>query len=328
MPERRHAGVAFSRSSAVGLVSCRAFANPTVPSKKKTAPEPEVVAPPDPRDALEPTPANLKAVLADLEKVLADVPVPPPPEPKKAVAPPPAPVAPPAPRSDDDGEDEEGGKPAAGSGTPAPAPVVEEPPGPETDLVEAMLHIYFADGLPCGYGQEARRRIRENFVDRNEFRVTEAYEVEDLLRDLEIPNLFDRCLWVRDSIAQIYNDQNGVNLGFLRHAGISDRNTFFQRAPALQPHVVHFLGNLLTLEEMCFSDKSTLRAQQRFGFDPKDAAVGDFLNKVRVLLAPYRGMPLDVGKDSPRGKPNLTHTLSPTCLLMRLGPAAKGTKKR
>jgi hypothetical protein len=78
--------------------------------------------------------------------------------------------------------------------------------------------LYFADGLPCGYGQEARRRIAEGFVDRNEFRVTEAFEVEDLLRDLPIPNLFDRCLAVRDSIAQIYNDQNGVNLGFLRDA--------------------------------------------------------------------------------------------------------------
>ncbi len=303
-----------------------------MPSKKKTAPEPEVAAAPDLREALDPTPANFKLVLADLEKVLADVPVPPPPEPKKAPPPPVVPVvAAPVARSGDDDDDEAAPVPApapAGppAGAPEPAPVEE--PGPETDLVEAMLHIYFADGLACGYGQEARRRIRESFVDRNEFRVTEAYEVEDLLRDLEIPNLFERCMWVRDSIAQIYNDQNGVQLGFLRSAAISDRNTFFQRAPALQPHVVHFLNNLLTLEEICFSDKSTLRAQQRFGLDPKDGPTGDFLNRVRVLLAPYRGMPLDVGKDLPRGKVNLTHPLSPTCLLLRLGPPAKGGKKR
>ncbi|MCB9886953.1 MAG: hypothetical protein H6838_15785 [Planctomycetes bacterium] len=295
-----------------------------MPSKKKTAPEPEVAATPDPREPLDPTPANFKLVLAELEKVLADVPVPPPFVLKKPPAPraAPAPAAPAA-RGDDDDEAAPAPAPVA-----APEPVPVEEPGPETDLVEAMLHIYFADGLACGYGQEARRRIRESFVDRNEFRVTEAYEVEDLLRDLEIPDLFERCMWVRDSIAQIYNDQNGVQLGFLRSAGISDRNTFFQRAPALQPHVVHFLGNLLTLEEICFSDKSTLRAQQRFGLDPKDKATADFLNSVRVLLAPYRGMPLDVGKDQARGKVNLTHPLSPTCLLLRLGPPAKGGKKR
>ncbi len=288
-------------------------------SKKKTAPAPEVAAPPDPREPLPPTPANLKAVLAELEKVIADVPVPPPPPPPEK-KPAPAPVAPVV-ASGEEAPD------AAAATPPAPAaPEPEAPPEPEgatTDLVEAMLHIYFADGLPCGYGQEARRRIRESFVDRNEFRVTEAYEVEDLLRDLPIPNLFDRCQAVRDSIAQIYNDQNGVQLGFLRASGISDRNTFFQRVPALQPFVVHFLQNLLTVEEIVFSDKSTLRAQQRFGFDPKDAAVAGFVDAVRVLLAPYRGMPLDVGRDLPKGKPNLGHVLSPTCLLLRLGPAGK-----
>jgi hypothetical protein len=205
-----------------------------------------------------------------------------------------------------------------------PPPKVEEgQPLPQLDLVEAMLHIYFTDGLPCGYGQEARRRIAETFVDRNEFRVTEAFEVEDLLRDLEIPDLFDRCLAVRDSIAQIYNDQNGVSLAFLREAGISDRNTFFQRVPALQPHVATFLGNLLTIEDLCFSDKSTLRAQQRIGLEPKDAAAGKFLDRVRALLKPYGHLPLSVGADLSSGKPNLKHALSPACVLVRLGPAGK-----
>ncbi|MBL9079363.1 MAG: hypothetical protein JNL08_17815 [Planctomycetes bacterium] len=255
-----------------------------VSTKKKSKSQPEAAAPPDPREPLAPTAANLQFVVTELEKVLADVP------PPKLAAP--------------------------AEGEPAPVP----PPG---DLVEAMLHIYFADGLPCGYGQEARRRIQEGFVDRNEFRVTEAFEVEDLLRDLEIPNLFDRCLAVRDSVAQIYNDQNGVNLAFLRDAGIGDRNTFFQRVPALQPHAAQFLNNLLTLEELCFSDKSTLRAQQRLGLDPKDAAANKFLDRVRALLKPYGQLPLDVGPHLAARKPNLTHPLSPACLLARLAPAGK-----
>jgi len=250
-----------------------------VPSKKKPNEAEPVGAPPDPREHLPPTPENLRATLARLEKVLADVPPPPP---------------------------------------PAEGQVV-----PPLDLVEAMLHAYFADGLPCGYGQEARRRIAGGFVDRNEFRVTEAFEVEDLLRDLPIPNLFDRCLAVRDSVAQIYNDQNGVNLGFLRDAGIGDRNLFFQRIPALQAHVVAFLGNLLTIEELCFSDKSTLRAQQRLGLDPKDAAANQFLSTVRALLKPYGQLPLVVGPHLPGGKPNLQHALSPACILVRLAPPGR-----
>lgn len=202
-----------------------------------------------------------------------------------------------------------------------PPPAADADPKPQLDLVDAVLHIYFADGLPCGYGQEARRRIAEGFVDRNEFRVTEAFEVEDLLRDLQIPKLFERCLAVRDSVAQIYNDQNGVNLAFLREAGISDRNTFFQRVPALQSHVVNFLSNLLTAEELCFSDKSTARAQQRFGLDPAVAA--KHLDELRALVKPYGYLPLDVGPHLPGRKVNLKHPLSPASLLVRLAPAGK-----
>lgn len=200
-----------------------------------------------------------------------------------------------------------------------PAPAEPKP----LDLVEAMLHITFADGLPCGYGQEARRRIAASFVDRNEFRVTEAYEVEDLLADLEIPDLFDRCLAVREATGQIYADQNNVTLDFLREAGVGDRNTFFQRMPALRPHVVAFLGNLLTVEELCFSDKSVLRVQQRLGMDPKDAAAEKFTSRVRELLKPYGHLPLDVGKDLSGGKVNLSHPLSPASLLVRLLPSGK-----
>lgn len=246
--------------------------------KKKPKTEAKADAAPDPRAPLSPTPANLQLVLAELEKVLADVP-------------------PPAPK--------------------------EGEPLPQLDLVEAMLHIYFADGLPCGYGQEARRRIQESFVDRNEFRVTEAFEVEDLLRDLTIPDLFDRCLAVRDSVAQIYNDQNGVNLAFLRDASISDRNMFFQRVPALQPHAVNFLVNLLTFEDLCFSEKSTLRAQQRLGLDPKDSNANKFVDQLRAKLKPYGSLPLDVGPNLGGGKPNLKHPLSPACVLVRLAPSGK-----
>lgn len=254
---------------------------------KKKSKGPAADAPPDPREPLAPTAENLRDTLAALKAVLADVP-----PPKPAAA-------------------------AEGAADGATAPL------PQLDLVDAMLHFYFADGLPCGYGQEARRRIADGFVDRNEFRVTEAFEVEDMLRDLPIPNLFDRCLAVRDSVAQIYNDQNGVNLGFLRDAGIGDRNTFFQRVPAVQPQVASFLANLLTVEELCFSDKSTARAQQRLGLEPKDAHVAKFLDEVRALVKPYGHLPLDVGPHLSGRKVNLSHPLSPACLLVRLAPAGK-----
>ncbi|MFN9332201.1 MAG: hypothetical protein ACK6D1_06315, partial [Planctomycetota bacterium] len=111
---------------------------------------------------------------------------------------------------------------------PPPPPPPEGQPPATLDLVDAVLHLYFADGLPCGYGQEARRRIAEGFVDRNEFRVTEAFEVEDLLRDLPIPRLFDRCLAVGDSVAPFENPPNRRPHRLQRESGHGGPNTVFQ----------------------------------------------------------------------------------------------------
>lgn len=303
-----------------------------MPTKKKSKADAAASeAPADPREALEPTPANLTAALKELKAVLADIPIPDPiieePEPE----PEPAPV-PVAKKSDDDDDEGDGAarqvQDAAAKAEQKPAkpkePIVRLP---QLDYIDALLHMYFAHGLPCGYGQEVRRRIEESFVDRNEFRVTEAFEVEELLRDLEIPDLFDRCLAVRESIAQVYNDQNGVHLTFLRDAGVSDRSNFFQRVPAIQHHVAVFLNNMLAIEELCFSDKSTLRAQQRLGLDAKIPAVAKFVDELRACLKPYGHVPVSVGPDGSNGKPNLKHTLSPACILARLAPVVKPKRR-
>ncbi len=294
-------------------------------TKKKSKTGHDTDAPPDPREPLVPNAENFEAVLKQLKAVLAGLPVP---APSTAAAGEPAGSAP-------AGSAPTAGTPAAGAAA-AKAPAAGSPAAkaaaagasttgasatPQLDLIDALLHFYFADGLPCGYGQEVRRRIADSYVDRNEFRVTEAFEVEDMLRDLPIPGLFDRCLAVRDSIAQIYNDQNGVQMTFLREAGISDRNTFFQRVPAVQPQVATFLTNLLTIEELCFSDKSTLRAQQRLNIDP--GVAGKYLDELRALVKPYGYLPLDVGPNLGSKKVNLTHSLSPACLLVRLAPPGK-----
>ncbi len=296
-----------------------------MPTKKKSkAKVVEVASPPDLRDVLPPTPANLAAALKELKAVLADIPIPEP------IAVMPEPEAPAPQVVKHDSEDEDGGGPKAPE---APAEVKPAKPVepimrlPQLDYIDAMLHMYFAAGLPCGYGQEVRRRIEESYVDRNEFRVTEAFEVEEMLSDLEIPDLFDRCLAVRESVAQVYNDQNGVHLTFLRDAGISERSNFYQRVPALQHHVVVFLNHMLAIEEVCFSEKSTARAQQRLGFDPQDSAVAKFVDELRACMKPYGHVPVSIGPHGKNGKPNLKHKLSPACILARLAPFVKPKRR-
>jgi len=193
-------------------------------------------------------------------------------------------------------------------------------PGPQ-DLVVAMIHFTFADGVRCALGQEANRRLADGFVDRNEFRLTEAFEFEEMLRDLEIPDLFRRCLAVRDSVAQIYNDQNAVDLSLLREAKVTDRSQFFARVPAILPPVAKFLVDLVSFEEILLSDRSTLRVHQRMGLDPKSAAVNEFVGELKPLLQPFGHIPVDVPPAD--GGEGHQPPLCPACILSRLGPPGR-----
>jgi len=194
-----------------------------------------------------------------------------------------------------------------------------EEPRP-SDLVDALVHALFAAGLPCGYGQVARRRLHEEYVDRNELRLAEAYETAEVLADLDIPDLFERCRVVQDAIHQIYADQNRVSLDELREASASERKSFFQRVPAVPQSAARFLTDLLNWEEVALSPRSTQRVQQRLGLDPKDKAVEAFVARLRELIAPFGHVPLDVGPDDPKGRPRTEPPLSPACLLARLTP--------
>jgi hypothetical protein len=57
--------------------------------------------------------------------------------------------------------------------------------------------------------------------------------------------------------------------------------------------------------------------------DPKDAAANTFVTEVREMLKKHGQTSLSVGKHLAGGKPNLTHALSPACLLARLAPGGK-----
>ncbi|MBK8977440.1 MAG: hypothetical protein IPM29_16130 [Planctomycetes bacterium] len=190
------------------------------------------------------------------------------------------------------------------------------------ELVDVLVHAHFVPGHACGLGQEVLRRIEENFVDRNEFRIAEAYEIAAVLDDLPIDGLFERCRALHDAVQQIYNDQNSVNLDHLREGSVTERKAFFQRIPAIGDEVAQFVGRFIDWEEVCFSERSTQRVQARLGLDAKgdgkNEALEKFVARVRELLAPFGHLPLGVGTPLPSGRARTDPPLSPACLLLRL----------
>lgn len=194
----------------------------------------------------------------------------------------------------------------------------EEPqPG---DLINALLHIVFSRDLACGYGQEAHRRIEIEYVDRNEYRVTEAYEVEEIFTDFGLDDMFERCRDAKESVSQIHNDHNHVALEFLREASITERKGFFVRVPGIPPYAVKYINQILAFDEILFSPRSTARVQQRLGFPTSGNATEKFFARIRELIAPFGHVPLQVSTDKKAaGKPVLTPELCPLCTLVRVG---------
>ena len=193
---------------------------------------------------------------------------------------------------------------------------LEKPAEPQPgDLVSAALHQVLGAGVPCGIAQEALRRFELEFVDRNELRVTEAYETQELLADLGIPDLFERCRTVQQMTGQIYADQNRIDLGAIRALSITERKGMFQRLPAVPPDAIAYLNQILTFEEVLFAPRSAARSQARLGLEGGGAE--DFVVKARDLFQPFGHFPLLIGK---HGTDPSTHVLCPSCLLARISP--------
>lgn len=201
--------------------------------------------------------------------------------------------------------------------------VLPKPEEPQpAEFVDSLLHIVFGDGLPCGVPQEIQRRIEAEYVDRNEYRVTEAYETAEILADLELPDEFERCHVAKESVAQIHNDQNHVTLEFMREAALGERKGFYARVPIIAPLGVRYINTMVALDEILFSPRSTQRTQQRLGFDPKAKEVEAFFERLRELVAPFGQLPHFVAPqpENPDGKPIMDPVLCPACAVARICP--------
>lgn len=197
--------------------------------------------------------------------------------------------------------------------------VLDKPAEPQPgDLVAAVIHQVLGAGVPCRVPQEALRRFEAEFVDRNELRVTEAYETEEMLADLDIPDLFDRCRTVQQIVTQVYGDQNRIDLAAIRTLSITERKGMFQRLPAIPPSAVAYLNQVLTFEDVLFAPRSAARSQGKLGLE--GAAGEEFVQRARELFAPIGHLPLVVGKP---GDAAAAHVLCPSCLLSRIGASRK-----
>ncbi|GEM_PF-3046418 len=168
-----------------------------------------------------------------------------------------------------------------------------------------MFCVFAVGGNPPKVCLEAVKRLVEAFPDWNEFRISDPLEFVEILEDLEIDNLYNRCERVLEFINDVYQDQNGVDLEFLRQSDTEDRLTILDRYVSLGPALAHFLALGIQGFEGVLFHYSWARVVQRLGLVPRSGSP-------KVLLSSFAKV--FKGKDLVTAQVNLIDLGEEICL--------------
>ncbi len=152
---------------------------------------------------------------------------------------------------------------------------VPRPPqkkSPKTVVETGIFAILAIGGNAAGECMDAVHRLLEAFPDWNEFRISDAIEFYELLAETKIDNLYDRCQRILDFVNDVYQDQNAVDLEFLRDLEPQDRLQILDRYPSLGPPLAYFIALSLQNYEGVLFNYSWARVAQRVGLVPRSGS--------------------------------------------------------
>jgi hypothetical protein len=134
------------------------------------------------------------------------------------------------------------------------------------NLVEIGIFCIFAMGRTSAKdAAEATKRVVKAFPDWNEFRISDAFELVEILDDLKVESLFDRCEQVLEFVNEVYNDQNFVDLEYLRELPVEDRLALLGRFQSIPSSMTHYLALAIQDFDGFLFHYSWARVVQRVG---------------------------------------------------------------
>ncbi|MAE78119.1 MAG: hypothetical protein CMJ85_14750 [Planctomycetes bacterium] len=137
-------------------------------------------------------------------------------------------------------------------------------------VVEMGIFCIFATGgNSARVSFDAMVRLRKSFSEWNEFRVSEAYEFLEVLEDINVIEPYDHCEKVLEFVNEIYQDQNAVDLEFLRDLDAVDRLIALNRYRSLGPALSHYMALGLQGFDGILFHYSWSRVVQRVGIVPR-----------------------------------------------------------
>jgi endonuclease III len=176
------------------------------------------------------------------------------------------------------------------------------PPLRDLALLDRLLLLVLAKDAPPQRAQGALDRLRRDFVDWNELRVSPVFEIQRSLEPLEEGNVGPKAERVRKLVSRIFEKKNSLSLEWLKAEGTEEAERFLESLEVLDAYMVHaFLLSLREKEELAFHQNMS-RVLQRIGIVSRTGSPSKALEGIRSIapeedLASFQAVLVRLGEE-------------------------------
>jgi endonuclease III len=160
------------------------------------------------------------------------------------------------------------------------------PPLRDLGLLDRLLLLLLAKDATAQRAQAALERLRRDFVDWNELRVSPVFEIQRSLESLEEGDVSPKADRLRRLVSRVFEKKNSLSLDWLKGETPEAQDRFLDSLEALDAYMIHaFLLSLRETDEVAFHQNMS-RVLQRIGLVSRTGSPSKALEGIRAIAPP------------------------------------------
>ncbi len=160
------------------------------------------------------------------------------------------------------------------------------PPLRDLGLLDRLLLLLLAKDATAQRAQAALERLRRDFVDWNELRVSPVFEIQRSLEPLEEGDVSPKADRLRRLVSRVFEKKNSLSLDWLKGEPPEAQDRFLDSLEALDAYMIHaFLLSLRETDEVAFHQNMS-RVLQRIGLVSRTGSPSKALEGIRAIAPP------------------------------------------
>jgi endonuclease-3 len=153
-------------------------------------------------------------------------------------------------------------------------------------LLDRLLLLLLAKDATAQRAQAALERLRRDFVDWNELRVSPVFEIQRSLEPLEEGDVSPKADRLRRLVSRVFEKKNSLSLDWLKGESPEAQDRFLDSLEALDAYMIHaFVLSLRETDEVAFHQNMS-RVLQRIGLVSRTGSPSKALDGIRAIAPP------------------------------------------